>query len=265
MTSGLRRLRAVAAVCVVVTTTGAGMRGSAATAANHAPGRPTALRVDEAVSPLWVKGALTFGWIPHDIDRDEIQTAYRIVVANEPTDDPKSDAIVFDSGRVASTAEAFVKPSGLHLAPDHRYWWSVQTWDRAETASLREARLLRHRDRRCGLARRLDSQAHRACEPTRGLLPRTPSVRGWRESGGQGDRIGLGRPAVRALRRRRSHRQRAVVLVSRRAVLPTDRHHALPEAGAHQRHRDDRAQPGRRAGPSGRAARTDRARHHRAS
>ena len=115
-------------------TTGAGMRGSAATAANHAPGRPTDLRVDEAVSPLWVKGAPTFGWIPHDVDRDEIQTAYRILVASEPTDDPKSDAIVFDSGRVASSAEAFVKLSGFHVVPDHRYWWSVQTWDRAETA-----------------------------------------------------------------------------------------------------------------------------------
>ena len=130
MSAGFRRLRAVAAVCLVITTTGAGMRGNAAAAANHAPDAPTDLRVDEAISPLWVKGAPTFGWIPHDVDRDEVQTAYRIIVATESTTDPKSDAIVWDSRRVASSAEAFVKAPGLHLAPDHRYWWSVQTWDR---------------------------------------------------------------------------------------------------------------------------------------
>ena len=127
----MRALRVVAAVSVALTTTGAGMRGNAAAAANHAPGAPTDLRVDEAVSPLWVKGPPTFGWIPHDVDRAEIQTAYRIIVTTAPTVDPKSDAVVWNSGRVASSAEAFVTAAGLRLASDHRYWWSVQTWDRA--------------------------------------------------------------------------------------------------------------------------------------
>ncbi|MDQ1533870.1 MAG: alpha-L-rhamnosidase [Actinomycetota bacterium] len=130
MTARFRVVRAVAAICLVITTTGAGMRGSAAGAANHAPGAPTDLLVDEAASPLWVTGPPTFGWIPHDVDRDEIQTAYRILVATEPTTEPKSDSILWDSGRVASSAESFVSASRLHLASDHRFWWTVQTWDR---------------------------------------------------------------------------------------------------------------------------------------
>jgi alpha-L-rhamnosidase len=125
-----RRLRAFAAVCVALTTTGAAMRGSAGAAGDHPPGAPTDLRVDEAVSPLWVTGAPTFGWIPTDADRDEIQTAYRIVVRRQPhSADP--GALVWDSGRVASSAESFVAAPGLQLGSDHQYSWTVRTWDRA--------------------------------------------------------------------------------------------------------------------------------------
>ena len=38
---------------------------------------------------------------------------------------------IWDSGRVASSAEAFVAAPGLSLEPDRAYSWTVQTWDRA--------------------------------------------------------------------------------------------------------------------------------------
>jgi alpha-L-rhamnosidase len=130
VTPGSGRLRALAALGLALTLTGAGMRGSAGPA-DLAPAAPTNLRVDEAAAPLWVTGAPTFGWIPSDPDRGEIQTAYRIIVANAPTTDAKSRSVLWDSGRVASGNEAFVSAPGLHLSPDHRYWRTVQTWDRA--------------------------------------------------------------------------------------------------------------------------------------
>ena len=83
--------------------------------------RPTDLRVDEAVSPLWVTGAPTSAGSAHDVDRGEIQTAYRIVVRTAPTGDPKSHTIVWDSGRVRSSSESFVTAPGLELPPDQRY------------------------------------------------------------------------------------------------------------------------------------------------
>lgn len=101
---------------------------------NRAPGAPTDLRVDEAAAPLWVTGAPTFGWIPHDADRDEIQTAYQIVVRTPASRSATRGAPVWDSGRVSSSAESFVTAPGLHLESDHRYEWTVRTWDRAGRA-----------------------------------------------------------------------------------------------------------------------------------
>ncbi|MDQ1467389.1 MAG: alpha-L-rhamnosidase, partial [Actinomycetota bacterium] len=126
MTARLRLLRAFTSVGIAVVVAGAGMRGSAKVAANHPPRAPTDLRVDEAAAPLWVTGTPTFGWIPSDADRGEIQTAYRVVVATEPS----AGSVIWDSGRVASRDEAFVAAPGLHLESDRRYWWTVQTWDR---------------------------------------------------------------------------------------------------------------------------------------
>lgn len=130
----LIRLGVVAAVCVVMTTGGAAVAGTAQAAGNRAPGAPTNLRVDEAASPLWVTGAPTFGWIPHDADRDEIQTAYQIVVRTPAPTAGGRGVQLWDSGRVASSAESFVTAPGLHLESDHRYEWTVRTWDRAGRA-----------------------------------------------------------------------------------------------------------------------------------
>ena len=112
---------------------GAGMRGNVA-AGDRPPGAPTGLRVDEATAPLWVTGAPTFGWIPSDPDRGEIQTAYRIVVDLQPRNPTLRGRRIWDSGRVESGAEAFVPAPGLHLEPDRSYTWTVQTWDRAGTS-----------------------------------------------------------------------------------------------------------------------------------
>ncbi|HEY5014779.1 MAG TPA: alpha-L-rhamnosidase, partial [Acidimicrobiia bacterium] len=127
------RLRALAVLCAAATLMGAGMRGNVA-AGDRPPGAPTGLRVDEATAPLWVTGAPTFGWIPSDPDRGEIQTAYRIVVDLQPRNPTLRGRRIWDSGRVESGAEAFVPAPGLHLEPDRSYTWTVQTWDRAGTS-----------------------------------------------------------------------------------------------------------------------------------
>ena len=127
--SGRGRGLVAAAIAAVVVASAAAMPSGAAAADERAPGPPVSLRVDEASSPLWVTGAPEFAWIPTDPDRGETQSAYRILVSTTATTDPGSARVVFDSGRVASHDEAYVTARGLHLEPDHRYWWTVQTWD----------------------------------------------------------------------------------------------------------------------------------------
>ena len=91
---------------------------------NHAPGAPRALTVNDDPSPLGVTGTPQFGWQVADRDLNETQTAYEIVVSQEP-----NSPGVWDSGKVASSAQLYVPYAGPTLAPDRPWYWTVRTWD----------------------------------------------------------------------------------------------------------------------------------------
>ncbi|HVV24242.1 MAG TPA: alpha-L-rhamnosidase N-terminal domain-containing protein [Pseudonocardiaceae bacterium] len=105
----------------------------AATPANATPDRPptapTHLTVDDRSDPLAVQGVPQFGWLPQDPDGNEVQTAYQIVVTRP------HGGTVWDSGKVASSAESWVSYGGPTLSPGTTYDWSVRTWDRAGRTS----------------------------------------------------------------------------------------------------------------------------------
>ncbi|HET9729835.1 MAG TPA: family 78 glycoside hydrolase catalytic domain, partial [Acidimicrobiia bacterium] len=100
--------------------------------ANHAPDAPSHLTVDDDTAPLAVTDDPAFGWWVNDPDRNEIQSAYELVVSDPST--TLQSRILFDSGRVASSQQAYVHAPRLHLIPDHEYSWTVRTWDRAGAA-----------------------------------------------------------------------------------------------------------------------------------
>ena len=76
-----------------------------------------------------VNGPPLFGWLVHD-GPNEIQTAYRIVVQK------KSDgAVLWDSGKVVSSEQAYVAYAGPTLANQTSYTWTVRTWDRDDQES----------------------------------------------------------------------------------------------------------------------------------
>src|SRR5262249_49685413 len=96
------------------------------------PGAPSALTVDDLVAPVGL--GLTdvyFGWHVGDSRRGAVQSAYRIVVSRPVLGGSRRGAasVIWDSGKVLSTAQAFVSYGGRALAPDTTYWWTVQTWD----------------------------------------------------------------------------------------------------------------------------------------
>src|SRR4051812_44503355 len=109
-------------------------RAAAAAKADHAPRPPILLTVDDDPAPPAVVGRPRFGWVLRDPDRDEIQTAYELIVNEVPIDGgtPKE---IWRSGKVRSRQQSYVTPPRLPLQPDRSYTWKIRTWDRNDRAS----------------------------------------------------------------------------------------------------------------------------------
>jgi alpha-L-rhamnosidase len=90
---------------------------------------PTDLTVGDRTRPLNVEGAPLFGWLPQD-GPNELQSAYQISVVKAA-----DGAVVWDSGKIASSEQAYVAYGGPPLAGQTSYSWSVRTWDRKDQAS----------------------------------------------------------------------------------------------------------------------------------
>ncbi|MBQ9599886.1 MAG: hypothetical protein IJR33_08785, partial [Clostridia bacterium] len=69
---------------------------------NNDPSAPTGLLTNELENPLNAENS-TFGWIVNDKDKDEVQTAYEIVITDEVTGEK-----VWDSGKVESSEQSYV-------------------------------------------------------------------------------------------------------------------------------------------------------------
>lgn len=63
-----------------------------------------------------------FSWIVNDTDRNEIQSAYEIVVS-----DAINEEELWDSGKVSSSKQAYIKYNGKALQEAHAYRWKVKT------------------------------------------------------------------------------------------------------------------------------------------
>ncbi|HLI73620.1 MAG TPA: family 78 glycoside hydrolase catalytic domain, partial [Acidimicrobiales bacterium] len=95
------------------------------------PGRPNALAVDGLAAPIGLGlDDVQFAWGVGDTRRGAVQRAYRVVVSRPVLAGAGagSSTTVWDSGRVASGDQAFVRYGGPRLAPDSTYAWTVQTW-----------------------------------------------------------------------------------------------------------------------------------------
>lgn len=114
---------------MTVLATGAALLAATSTTAGadeqHAPEAPVELTVNDRERPLEVEGAPAFGWLPRDADRGEVQTAYHIRVFDADDEDER----VWDSGKVASSEQAYVRYEGPELASGSDYTWTVRTWD----------------------------------------------------------------------------------------------------------------------------------------
>lgn len=71
-----------------------------------------------------------FCWIVNSSCRDDMQTAYRVLVATAPRKLQADKSDMWDSGKVASDASINVPYGGRPLKPGGRYFWKVRTWNK---------------------------------------------------------------------------------------------------------------------------------------
>ena len=108
--------------------------------ASDRPGRyqgamnaPQHLRINDLVSPLGLDDtSAVMGWqLTADRERDQRQSAWRILVAKDPDLLSHDTADVWDSGKreARATRAAYEGPK---LQSARTYWWKVRAWDQAD-------------------------------------------------------------------------------------------------------------------------------------
>jgi alpha-L-rhamnosidase len=90
---------------------------------------PEDLRVGDRTHPLNVEGPPLFSWQVGAAD-DDLQSAYQIQLRHDG-----ADAIVWDSGKKASSQQAYVPYAGPSLVAGESYNWTVRTWNKADVVS----------------------------------------------------------------------------------------------------------------------------------
>ncbi|MDR1809372.1 MAG: family 78 glycoside hydrolase catalytic domain [Prevotella sp.] len=101
--------------------------------ANTPPAAPTALRAELLKNAYSISvNQPAFSWEVQDADKDEVQSAYRLVFSRRLSD-VSAQNYLWDSGWVSSSCNTAVQAAGLSelLATNSLYYWQVQTKDRA--------------------------------------------------------------------------------------------------------------------------------------
>lgn len=92
--------------------------------------QPATLRCEYTVNPVGVDSPRPqLGWELESAERDQRQTAYRILVASTPAALAADRGDVWDSGRVKSAESVHVAYGGAALNSRQRYHWKAQVWD----------------------------------------------------------------------------------------------------------------------------------------
>jgi len=120
---------------------GTGGRGGLGGAAGNGlpqSGGPTGLLVELTAHPDRVGLADStpdFAWIVQASGPNQVQTAYKLLVASTQASLDANTGDMWDSGKTASSASINVSYAGKALAAGATYYWKVMTWDAADTAS----------------------------------------------------------------------------------------------------------------------------------
>jgi len=76
-----------------------------------------------------------FGWIVHSSSKNDMQSAYRILVSSNLEMLGNNRGDVWDSGKTGSNSSINVPYQGNALSPSQTYFWKVKTWTQKRDAS----------------------------------------------------------------------------------------------------------------------------------
>jgi len=77
-----------------------------------------------------------FGWKIKSSERNIMQSAYRVVVTENPDEVEEDNGTLWDSGKIDSGQSVNVQYEGSKLKPGKRYFWKVKIWDEDGRESL---------------------------------------------------------------------------------------------------------------------------------
>ncbi len=100
-----------------------------------APSAPTNLRCFDKSSPIGCGYKPYFGWYVNDIDQNEVQKAYQILVSSSPEKLKQEIGDVWNSGKVVSDKQNYIYSTGKPLSSATTYYWKVRTWDKDNNIS----------------------------------------------------------------------------------------------------------------------------------
>ncbi|MGD8454077.1 MAG: family 78 glycoside hydrolase catalytic domain [Phycisphaerae bacterium] len=104
--------------------------------ATGTPPAPTYLRCEYLVNPLGVdETAPRLSWVNTDPRRGAAQTAYQILVADDPDQLAAGTGNLWDTGKTASGESLHITYAGAPLASRVAVWWQVRIWDQDDQPS----------------------------------------------------------------------------------------------------------------------------------
>ena len=98
--------------------------------------RPSDLRCEYALNPVGLESLRPqLSWVLESSERNQVQTAYHVLVASKPELLAANQADLWDSGTVKSRESTQVRYEGAPLTPRLGCYWKVRVWDGAGKAS----------------------------------------------------------------------------------------------------------------------------------
>ncbi|UCD50101.1 MAG: family 78 glycoside hydrolase catalytic domain [Phycisphaerales bacterium] len=92
---------------------------------------PTQLRCEYRIDPAGLDvTSPRLSWIVQSDERQQKQTAYRVLVASSPEQLAQNMGDLWDTGKVASDQTIHVVYRGQRLMSRGRVWWKVRLWDK---------------------------------------------------------------------------------------------------------------------------------------